>query len=83
MATSDPIVIVGPPTENDPAPGVLRINGVGANQFSAEFQEWPSQDGSHGDEDFSWLAIESGRYATSSNSVWEAGRTDVAGSANW
>jgi hypothetical protein len=79
----DPIVIVGPPTDTDPAPGVLRITDVTTTQFSAGFQEWPSEDGDHASEDFSWLAIDAGRYATNTNSVWEAGRTHVTGSASW
>jgi hypothetical protein len=82
-ALVDPIVIVGPPSNTDPAPGVLRISEVTPTQFSADFQEWPSEDGNHGSEDFSWLAIEPGRYATTYGSIWEAGRTDVIGSASW
>jgi hypothetical protein len=80
---TSPVVILGPPTADDPAPGVLRIVDRSNIHANVRFQEWPSEDGAHGVEEFSWLAIEEGRYGTATNSIWEAGTAVVSGSSTW
>lgn len=78
-----PIVLLGPPTDDDPAPGTLRIDDLTNIHVNVFFQEWPSEDGVHGSEEFSWMVIEAGRYGTTTNSVWEAGTVEVTGSSVW
>jgi len=76
---SDPIVIVGPPTDHGAEPGVVRVENVTSEGFSVYFDEWPSLDGFHAKEVVSYLVVESGRHLMPDGSEWEAGRFSLAG----
>jgi hypothetical protein len=60
-----PVVIASPATENDRAPGVVRIRNVTKTSFQIRFQEWSYLDGSHGTETVHWVAVMKG--------VWNLG----------
>lgn len=80
---TNPVVLLGPPTRHGAAPGVLRLEAVDSSGFEARFQEWSYLDGTHAVEDFSYLAIEPGRYGTAAGGIWEAGQTTLSGTGVW
>jgi hypothetical protein len=75
-AYQDPVIIVGPPSYNDDAPGVAQLDVAPGTQdaFMIRFAEWMYQDGIHGAESVPFLAMERGRYVMDDGSVWEWGR---------
>ena len=78
---TSPVVILGPPTDFDPAPLVARVCTATAAAFEARLQEWPSEDGLHGVEELAFLAGEAGRYELGDGSFWELGRFNLDGAA--
>ncbi|PIE60382.1 MAG: hypothetical protein CSA31_02340, partial [Desulfobulbus propionicus] len=58
----DPIVIAGPPTYNDSAPGVMRLRNINPTSFEIKFAEWDYLDGDHPGETISFLVIEKGHH---------------------
>lgn len=55
-----PVVVAGPATSNDKAPGVVRIRNVRKESFQIRFQEWDYLDGRHEPEQIAWLAARHG-----------------------
>jgi len=49
---------MGPPTENDPEMGNIRVRNVTPDRFEFQFDEWDYLDGVHGTETFSFLVME-------------------------
>jgi len=78
-----PVVLAGPPTQHDPAPGVTRLRNVSDQGFDLRFQEWDYQDGTHGSEHIPYLALEPGRHLMTDGSVWEVGRFSLSGTGFW
>ncbi|SFM94178.1 fibronectin type III domain-containing protein [Thermodesulforhabdus norvegica] len=78
-----PVVLAGPPTSSGKQPGSVRIKDLGANQFSAMFQEWAYLDGKHAKETFAYLVIDEGRYHLEDGSIWEVGTFVIGGNGNW
>jgi hypothetical protein len=76
-------VIVGPPTERDGEPGVVRIDVVTGTSFDIKFEEWAYLDGIHAPESVSYLVIEQGREILGDGSVWEAGTFAVSGTGSF
>ena len=82
-----PIIIAGPPTNNDEDPGVVRIEKVNSNSFQIKFEEWkyladqgnPAHDVEHA----SYLAIEKGIHTLADGSIWEAGEFTISGLDQW
>ncbi|MBI5557996.1 MAG: hypothetical protein HY885_10185 [Deltaproteobacteria bacterium] len=77
---NDPIVIAGPSSSYDVAPGVIRLRNVAGNSFEIKFQEWQyliNQGlGAHDFEESSYLVLEEGVHAMADGSIWEAGSFD-------
>ncbi len=79
----DPVVIVGPPTRNGPAGGVVRLRNVAPNGFEIRFQEWGYLDDWHPEENVSFLVLERGRHRMSDGSIWEVGELSLGGTLAW
>jgi hypothetical protein len=87
---TSPVVIAGPASYADDAPGVVRLQNVTGNSFEMHFQEWQylldQGLGAHDFEESSYLVIEEGVHVMDDGSIWEAGSFDhyaVAGSVSW
>ena len=80
-AFTNPIVIAGPASFNDAAPGVIRLRNVDATGFDIKFAEWNYQDGAHSEEVVSYLVVEKGRYTLPNGLMLEAG--SFAGTTKW
>jgi len=76
---TNPVVILGPPTDFDLAPAIARVCTAGATGFDARLQEWPSEDGLHGVEQLAFLVGEAGRYVLGDGSTWELGTFNLGG----
>ena len=57
---SPPVVVAGPATSKDRAPGVVRIRKVTKRSFQIRFQEWDYLDGKHKKEAIRWAAAQPG-----------------------
>lgn len=69
----NPIVIAGPPSANDVAPGVIRLRNVTATGFDIKFAEWDYLDGVHASEAVSYIVMEKGHHTLPNGSQVEAG----------
>ncbi len=69
----NPIVIAGPPSFQDAAPGVIRLRNVTATGFDIKFAEWDYLDGAHASETVSYIVLEKGRHTLPDGSMIEAG----------
>lgn len=79
-----PVVITGPASSNDPAPGVVRVDTVAADGFRLRYESWPYLGaGAHGVEAVDYLAVLPGRYALPDGAVFEVGRFDLSGVNTW
>lgn len=78
-----PVVIVGPPSFQDRAPGVARLREVGGTSFQVRFQEWAYLDGTHSAERLDFIVMERGRHTMADGSVWEAGVLELKGNGRW
>jgi len=82
-----PVIIMGPSTYHDPAPGVVQIRNVTATSFEIRFREWSyTNDPAHTPETVPYLVIEQGRYDWPDGSSWEAGIFDIddfSGAGQW
>jgi hypothetical protein len=77
---TDPVVVVGPASDNDPDPGLVVIDEVDATGFDIRFQEWEYQDGDHDGELVSYLVVERGSTVLRSGARIEAGTTSMTSS---
>lgn len=69
----NPIVLAGPPSFNNAAPGVIRLRNVTATGFDIKFTEWNYLDGVHPAETVSFIVLEKGHHALPDGSALEAG----------
>lgn len=69
----NPIVIVGPPGNNDSEPCIVRIRNADTTGFDIRIQEWDYLDGIHGYETVHYMVIEQGSYTLDDGSKVEAG----------
>ena len=74
---TDPIVVAGPLSYADTQPAGVRVRNVTSTGFEVQAQEWDAQDGTHGAEQLSYVAIARGRYTLSSGKVVLAASTTV------
>ena len=76
-----PIVVMGPPSNNETDPTTIRVKGVNYNKFSFQIDEWNYLDGIHGTETISYMVMEEGVHNIEGE-IWEAG--SVSGvNHNW
>ena len=76
---TDPIVTAGPLSYADTQPAGVWVRNVTPTSFEVKAQEWDSQDGVHGAEQLSYVAIERGRYTLSNGKIVLAASTTVSG----
>jgi hypothetical protein len=80
-----PVVIAGPSSYNDVAPGLIRLQNVTGNSFEIKFQEWQylidQGLAAHGSEENSYLVLEKGVHVMDDGSIWEAGTFKHSASA--
>lgn len=72
---SNAIVVMGPLSKNDDTPATVRVANVTETGFSWKIDEWDYQDGVHGEETLSWMAMPEGTYTLLDGTVISAGRT--------
>jgi hypothetical protein len=82
---TSPVVIAGPASYTDLAPGVSRLRNVTGNSFEMKFQEWQYliDQGleAHDFEENSYLVIEEGVHVMDDGSIWEAGSFELSASS--
>lgn len=82
---TSPVVIAGPASYNDVAPGMIRLQNITGNSFEIKFQEWQylADQGlaAHDVEEASYLVLEEGVHYMDDGSIWEAGAFGHSGSA--
>lgn len=83
VSFDDGIAILGPATHNESDPGAISCRLVDSQGFDLRFQEWPGEDGPHGQESADWMLLPRGRFETSDGSVWETGSIRLAGDGIW
>ncbi len=69
----NPVVIVSPPTQQDPMPTTVRVRNVTATGFEVRLDNWEYLGESHGGEDLGYLVIEAGRHVLADGTVLVAG----------
>ena len=62
QALDDPIIIAGPPTNEDSSPGVVQVRNVTETNVELRFKEWNYLDFVHEEETANWLAVSEGLY---------------------
>ncbi|WP_118136145.1 carbohydrate-binding protein [Oceanicella sp. SM1341] len=75
QALDAPSVVMGPLTSNDGDPATVRVRNVSDTGFEFQIDEWDYQDGVHGLETVSWMAVEQGVHQLANGAVIEAGST--------
>nr|WP_320010684.1 PKD domain-containing protein [uncultured Desulfobulbus sp.] len=78
---TDPIVVAGPASFNDAAPGAIRLRNVDSTGFDIKFAEWNYLDAIHGEEFVSYLVVEKGLHTLPNGLMLEAG--SFAGTTKW
>ncbi len=73
----NPVLIVGPPSNNDSEPGVVQLDRITEISFDVRFKEWSYLDGFHDAESVPYILAEAGRYAMADGSTWEFGTFDI------
>ncbi|TWU57095.1 Dockerin type I repeat protein [Rubripirellula tenax] len=58
----NPVVIAGPPSQNDGSPATVRVRNVNSNSFEISVDEWDYLDGTHATETVSYLVVEGGTH---------------------
>lgn len=76
-----PVVVMGPPSNNDGAEAMPLVRNVTAQGFEFQLAEWEYLDGAHAEETVSYLAIEPGSHDLG-GLVCQAGRTTLAATSN-
>ncbi len=74
----DPIVTLGPLTQNGGHQAVVRVRDVTSEGFEVQIDEWEYLDGRHVAETISWLAVERGTHTLPDGAVLQAGRAEVS-----
>lgn len=69
----NPIVVMGPITNNGAQPAFTRVRDVTSDGFEFQIDEWAYQDGYHVTETISWMAVEAGTHNLGGGLVIEAG----------
>jgi PKD repeat protein len=68
-----PIVVSGPPSQNDSDPAVIRMRNISATGFDIRLQEWDYQDDVHGKETVAYLVLERGNHTLDDGTMIEVG----------
>ena len=79
---TNPVVIMGPPSSNDPTPVNVRVKNVTADSFQVKCQEWDYLDGNHVNENISYIVVEKGTHALPSGGQLIAGSISLVNSTN-
>ncbi|OZG73785.1 hypothetical protein BTA51_08215 [Hahella sp. CCB-MM4] len=70
---TDPVLITGIATRNDPEPGVVSVMKDTNGDFNVRFREWNYLDGNHGMESMAYLLLEKGHTQLADGTVIETG----------
>ncbi len=73
----DPVVVLGPMSNNGGQPGTLRVRSVEGNCFEWQVDEWYYLDGKHLMENVSYMIVESGTHTMANGHSIVAGKTNV------
>ena len=73
----DPVVVVGPVSQNGGHPVHARLRNVGATSFELQLEEWDYLDGGHTREAVSYLVCEAGTHELADGTQVEAGTTEL------
>lgn len=69
----NPVVIAGPPTRNDPQPGVVEIRNIQSNQFEIRVANWERRGSPRSGEVLDYFVVEAGRHSLPDGQWLEAG----------
>ncbi len=69
---TSPIIVAGPPSQNDGDPATIRVRNVTPTSFQVQIDEWDYLDGTHASESVSMIVIEAGSYSMG-GLQWDAG----------
>ena len=69
----DPVVVLGPPTENGTDAAVVRTRNITPRGFEYQLDEWPNGDGRHAAEQVGYVVLDRGRHDVSGLGTIEAG----------
>ena len=73
----DAQVVIGGISHNDDDPVTARVRNLDDTGFEVRLEEWRYQDGLHGAETLSWLAVESGTHTLENGLTITAGETNA------
>ncbi|MFC1758347.1 cadherin domain-containing protein [Planctomycetota bacterium] len=74
---ANPVVVMGPLSDNKAAPAVVRVRNVTSNSFQWQIDEWDYLDGVHGSETASYMVMEAGTHTLSDGTRLVAGKTSA------
>lgn len=77
----NPIVIAGPPGQNDATPTTVRVRNVTSSSFEIRLDNWEYLGSLHGGEDLGYVVVEAGRHELWDGRVIEAGRVQNVAAA--
>lgn len=77
---TNPVVVFGPATQNDPEPVGIRVRNVTTSGFEWQFDEWDYQDGVHAQEQVHYVVAEEGNYVIG-GLLWQFGRVATVNQA--
>lgn len=77
QALTDAQVVIGGISHNDDDPVTARVRNLDDTGFEVRLEEWRYQDGLHGAEQLSWLAVESGTHTLENGLTITAGDTNA------
>ena len=74
---TDPVVQMGPMSENGDQPVHARVRNVSATGFEFQLEEWEFTDGGHITETVGYVVCEAGTHELADGTRFEAGRADM------
>lgn len=74
---TDAAVVIGGISSDDSDPVTARVRNVTDTGFEVRLEEWLYQDGAHGTETLTWLAVEKGTHTLENGLTISAGDTDA------
>jgi serine protease AprX len=79
---NNPVIFISPLSSNESDPAVARITDVKSDRFSVFLQEPNYANGIHGNEQFSYVVLEAGRWQLNNGALLEVGKIDTNAMTN-
>ncbi|MDX2305436.1 MAG: LamG-like jellyroll fold domain-containing protein [Microscillaceae bacterium] len=78
---TNPVVVTGDPSYNDPAQTTVRVRNITPNSFEVRIQEWDCLDGTHATESVPYIVIEQGAHVLPNGKTLQAGK--ITANSSW